>query len=100
MADMSFSPTLLTETDVSRQLSVSLAALRKWRVMNRGPLFVKIGSLVRYRQNDIDVWLASLPVGGGNHGRIHADQARQETSEANERCDPASMVGAAARFQT
>ena len=55
---------LLTEIEVSKQLRVSLAALRKWRVMNRGPQFLKVGSLVRYRQGDVDIWLASLPVGG------------------------------------
>jgi len=64
MADINLAQILLTETDLSRQLRVSLAALRKWRVMKRGPQFVKIGSLVRYRQHDIDVWLGSLPVGG------------------------------------
>jgi len=66
MADINLAQILLTETDLSRQLRVSLAALRKWRVMKRGPQFVKIGTLVRYRQHDIDVWLASLPVGGSS----------------------------------
>jgi len=64
MSDINLAQTLLTETDVSRQLRVSLAALRKWRVMKRGPQFVKIGPLVRYRQTDLDAWLTSLPVGG------------------------------------
>ncbi len=65
MAEMNGAYVLLTETDVSKQLRVSLAALRKWRVLNRGPQFVKMGPLVRYRQTDIDAWLGSLPVGGG-----------------------------------
>ena len=65
MAEIYSPHTLLTETDVSKQLRVSLAALRKWRVSNRGPQFVKLGPLVRYRQDDIDLWLGSLPVGGG-----------------------------------
>jgi len=65
MAEIYGPHTLLTETDVSKQLRVSLAALRKWRVSNRGPQFVKMGPLVRYRQDDIDSWLDSLPVGGG-----------------------------------
>lgn len=69
MADTSLAQTLLTETDVAKQLRVSLAALRKWRVLNRGPLFLKIGSLVRYRQADIDQWLESVPVGGGSQDR-------------------------------
>lgn len=41
MADINLAQTLLTETDVSRQLRVSLAGLRKSRVMNRGLQFVK-----------------------------------------------------------
>ena len=65
MADINLAQTLLTETEVAKHLRVSLAALRKWRVMKRGPQFLKIGSLVRYRQADVDQWLASLPVGGG-----------------------------------
>ena len=65
MAEIYSPHTLLTETDVSKQLRVSLAALRKWRVLNRGPQFVKMGPLVRYRQDDIESWLGSLPVGGG-----------------------------------
>ena len=67
MSDVNLPQTLLTETEVAKQLRVSLAALRKWRVMKRGPQFLKVGSLVRYRQADVDQWLASLPVGGGLH---------------------------------
>jgi hypothetical protein len=40
------------------------SALRKWRVEKRGPRFLKMGSLVRYRQVDVDVWLESPPTGG------------------------------------
>ena len=65
MPEINTTPILLTETEVSKQLHVSLAALRKWRVMHRGPRFVKIGSLVRYRPRDVEDWLTSLPVGGG-----------------------------------
>ena len=61
MADTNIAQTLLTEAEVSKQLRVSLAALRKWRAINRGPQFLKIGSLVRYRQGDVDQWLASGP---------------------------------------
>ncbi len=75
MAGANFAQTLLTEAEVSRQLRVSLAALRKWRVMNRGPQFLKIGSLVRYRQSGIDQWLASLPVGGEIRQSTSPDQS-------------------------
>lgn len=39
-------------------------ASSKWRIENRGPRFLKIGPLVRYRPQDIEQWLAALPVGG------------------------------------
>jgi len=70
MADTNLAQTLLTETEVAKQLRVSLAALRKWRVLNRGPQFLKIGSLVRYRQADIDQWLESVPAGGGSQDHV------------------------------
>ena len=38
---------LLTETEVSHVLRLSLATLRKWRVDKRGPRCIKIGPLVQ-----------------------------------------------------
>jgi excisionase family DNA binding protein len=55
---------LLTESEVSKALRVSLATLRKWRVEKRGPRFIKIGSLVRYQLEDLREWLSKLPAGG------------------------------------
>ena len=76
MAETNLAQALLTETDVSKQLRVSLAALRKWCVVNRWPQFLKVGSLVRYRQDDIDDWLKSLHVGGGGQ-RTPADRSKR-----------------------
>jgi hypothetical protein len=39
---------LITETEASRILSVSKAALRRWRREHRGPSFLKIERVVRY----------------------------------------------------
>lgn len=61
--------TLMTEVEISERLNVSLASLRRWRLEGRGPRFVKVGSLVRYRPEDLDQWLASLPAGGVNLSR-------------------------------
>jgi excisionase family DNA binding protein len=58
-------PILLTEMQVSQLLQVSLARIRKWRVEKRGPRFIKVGSLVRYRRADLEQWVSSLPTGGG-----------------------------------
>ena len=56
--------TLLREDQVAERLSVSRACLRKWRIQNRGPAFRKLGSLVRYRLDDVEAWLETCPQGG------------------------------------
>jgi predicted DNA-binding transcriptional regulator AlpA len=58
---------LLTETQVSEQLQVSLACLRRWRLHGEGPQYLKVGPLVRYRTEDIEGWIAKLPTGGNGH---------------------------------
>jgi excisionase family DNA binding protein len=58
--------TLLTEEDVARQLHISVASLRRWRLERRGPPFIKVGSLVRYRPEEVEAWLATLPAGGSS----------------------------------
>jgi excisionase family DNA binding protein len=63
--------TLLTE-EVAKQLRVSVASLRRWRLERRGPLFIKVGSLVRYRLEEVEVWLAALPTGGASRTETHA----------------------------
>jgi excisionase family DNA binding protein len=48
---------LLNEGEVAEQLSVSKATLRRRRYEHRPPRFVKIGSSVRYRQEDVDAFI-------------------------------------------
>jgi Helix-turn-helix domain len=60
---------LMTEDEVSKALNVSVAAVRRWRLEQRGPLFIKVGSLVRYRPEDLEVWLTTLPTGGDSDCR-------------------------------
>ncbi len=55
---------LMTEHEVSKRLNVSIASLRRWRLLQRGPVFVKVGSLVRYSPEKLEAWLAGLPTGG------------------------------------
>ncbi len=57
-------PSFLNEQEVSKRLNVSVATLRRWRLEKRGPMFIKVGSLVRYRPEDLDSWVAALPTGG------------------------------------
>lgn len=50
---------LLTESEVAERLRVSLPAVRAWRFYRRGPQFIKVQSLVRYRASDVEAWLES-----------------------------------------
>ncbi len=45
---------LLNEKQVAQLLCCTTSALRRWRREGRGPRFVKIGRLVRYRQEDVE----------------------------------------------
>ena len=54
--------TLLNEIQAGRYLGgkvspVSPRTLQRWRMEGAGPLFARIGRLVRYRQSDLDAWL-------------------------------------------
>ena len=50
---------LLSPDDVARQTGLSVETLAQWRSQKRGPNFVKISrNCVRYRQSDLDGWLA------------------------------------------
>ncbi len=52
-------PTLLTDRHVAEQLGISPLTLARWRYEGRGPVFLKIGKAIRYRQADVDAWLAN-----------------------------------------
>ena len=49
----------LTETEVAEMLRCTKAALRKWRREGRGPRFIRVGRLIRYRLADVDQFLES-----------------------------------------
>lgn len=64
---MSESMNLLDEREAAKVMSCSVALLRKFRLFGEGPAYVKIGRLVRYRQEDLEEFLDSHRVvtGGG-----------------------------------
>lgn len=52
------------ERDAGRYLGgerhpVSGRTLQRWRLEGIGPKFLKLGRLVRYRQSDLDRWVAA-----------------------------------------
>jgi hypothetical protein len=52
---------LLTDEDVARITGRSRSTLQKDRVVGRGPRFVRVGRLVRYRPVDVQSYLDKLP---------------------------------------
>lgn len=40
-------------------LAVSVLSLADWRCKGTGPVFLKLGSAVRYRRSDLEAWLES-----------------------------------------
>jgi Helix-turn-helix domain len=47
----------LTEAEVSGIMKCTKAALRRWRREGRGPRFLRIGRLIRYRVSDLEEFL-------------------------------------------
>jgi predicted DNA-binding transcriptional regulator AlpA len=56
--------TLLNERDIARITGLSVASVRRWRLLRQGPKYVKIGSAVRYKPEDVSAWLESCRAGG------------------------------------
>jgi len=59
-------PVLLNEHEVAEILNVSVASVRRWRLLGRGPRFLKIGASVRYRSEELSEWLEKRPTGGAH----------------------------------
>jgi len=57
--------TLLNEREVARITGLSVASVRRWRLLRQGPKYLKIGAAVRYRPEDVAAWLETCPTGGG-----------------------------------
>lgn len=49
---------LLTNDQTADLLGVSRRTLPVWRVYGKGPKFVKLGTLVRYKRTEIEAWVA------------------------------------------
>ena len=62
-------PSLLNEFDVARITSLSVASVRRWRLLRQGPKYIKIGAAVRYRPKDVAKFIETRPSGGGGEGR-------------------------------
>lgn len=56
---------LLNEYDVARITGLSVASVRRWRLLKQGPRYLKLGASVRYRPADVAAWIESRPTNGG-----------------------------------
>ena len=72
---------LLNERAVSELIGMSVASLRRWRLLKRGPRFLRVGGRVKYRPEDLQAWLASRPFGGADV----ADSANSSASREVEK---------------
>jgi hypothetical protein len=68
---------LLTETEAAANLLAKPATLRKWRARDRGPSYLKLGGLIRYRLDDLNEFLeTSRVVPGVKRGRRRGKRAK------------------------
>lgn len=58
METLSFSE-LRDEAFIAKKLHCEIKTLQAWRTSGKGPRFVKVGRLVRYRQEDVQAWIES-----------------------------------------
>ena len=50
---------LIDEVQLAARLGVSRSTLQSWRYGRRGPRYIKIGRLIRYRSADVDAFLTA-----------------------------------------
>lgn len=56
-------PEFLDERSLCALLAISSVTATKWRAKAKGPPFIKVGRLVRYRRSDVETWLRANTVG-------------------------------------
>ena len=59
---MMSAPEILNERQVQEVYGFTVAYLRRARRERRGPRFLKVGKLVRYRRSDIEAYLTAHAV--------------------------------------
>jgi len=87
---------LMNETQVSEMLQVSLACLRRWRLLGEGPEYKKVGPLVRYRPESVADWVNRQPSGGDGQRFEPNRPDRRAISRRHDRksrANPQEMTG-------
>ena len=50
---------LLSTKELSEYLGVAVSTIVEYRMNNSGPIYAKLGHLVRYKKPDVDAWVDS-----------------------------------------
>lgn len=64
---------LLTQKEVKVITGLAESTLEQWRLRGKGPKFIKLGRLVRYRMSDLNAYISELQ---GFNSTTEADAAR------------------------
>ena len=56
---------ILDESAVADDYHIPGRTLSQWRYLGRGPRYMKVGRLVRYRRSDVETWLDANTVTPG-----------------------------------
>jgi hypothetical protein len=59
---------LMNEREAAEILGCTISAMRKWRLLGKGPIYCKIPLLVRYSLSELQGYMESCRVGGNNNG--------------------------------
>jgi predicted site-specific integrase-resolvase len=59
MADLALSDALYTTQEAATALRIAAATLNRWRTTGEGPVFVRVGRRVYYRQSEIETYLSA-----------------------------------------
>lgn len=52
------STNLITPPQLSARIGIKETTLANWRVLGRGPRFIRVGRSIRYRSEDVEAWLS------------------------------------------
>lgn len=63
---------LLTTPQAANRLNLSVSTLNKARLTGSGPRFVKLGTSVRYRTEDLDAWVSAQIVASTSEATVKA----------------------------
>jgi hypothetical protein len=62
---------LLTQREAALHLRLSERTLERWRVQGIGPHFIRLNHSIRYRQQDLDAYVAARVVESTSEKGMH-----------------------------